>query len=69
MISERTIKLYEQHPPPAPESQPPPSLQELLHEIEVAAQVGVSREEVALQLGLHPELFDALVDDAGVQLG
>jgi hypothetical protein len=41
----------------------------LLHEVEVAAQVGVPRDELALQLGLHSELFDALVGDAGVSLG
>ena len=44
-------------------------LSELLHEVEVAARVGVPRDELARQLGLHSELFDSLVGDAGVSLG
>ena len=69
VFSERTIRLYEEHQPAAPEGRSAPTLPELLHEVEVAAQVGVSRDELAGQLGLHSELFDALVDDAGVSLG
>lgn len=69
MVSERTIRLYEEHYPAAPEGSSAPTLPELLHEVEVAAQVGVPRDELARQLGLHSELFDALVGDAGVSLG
>jgi hypothetical protein len=69
VFSERTIRLYEEHKPAAPEGSSAPTLPELLHEVEVAAQVGVPRDELALQLGLHSELFDALVGDAGVSLG
>lgn len=69
VFSERTIRLYEEHKPAAPEGSSAPTLSELLHEVEVAAQVGVPRDELARQLGLHSELFDALVGDAGVSLG
>jgi hypothetical protein len=69
VFSERTIRLYEEHMPAAPEGSSAPTLSELLHEVEVAAQVGVPRDELARQLGLHSELFDALVGDAGVSLG
>jgi hypothetical protein len=69
VFSERTIRLYGEHRPAAPEGSSAPTLPELLHEVEVAAQVGVPRDELALQLGLHSELFDALVGDAGVSLG
>jgi hypothetical protein len=69
VFSERTIRLYGEHKPAAPEGSSAPTLSELLHEVEVAAQVGVPRDELALQLGLHSELFDALVGDAGVSLG
>jgi hypothetical protein len=69
VLSERTIRLYEEHNPAAPEESSAPTLPELLHEVEVAAQFGVPRDELARQLGLHSELFDALVADAGVSLG
>jgi hypothetical protein len=68
MLSERTQRLYQQHPPgPGPEG-PVATLPELLHEIEVAAKFGISRDELALQLDIHPELFDSLLDDADIQL-
>jgi hypothetical protein len=68
VISERTVKLYEQHPPEARQGQQAPTLPELLHEVEVAAKFGTSRDELAHQLGLHPELFESLVEDADVSL-
>jgi hypothetical protein len=40
VISERTVKLYEQHPPEARQGQQAPTLPELLHEVEVAAKFG-----------------------------
>lgn len=69
MVSERTIRLYEEHMPAPPGGSSAPTLSELLHEVEVAARVGVPRDELARQLGLHSELFDSLVGDAGVSLG
>ena len=69
VFSDLTIRLYEEHKPAAPEGSSAPTLPELLHEVEVAAQVGVPRDELARQLGLHSELFDALVGDAGMSLG
>jgi len=51
VISERTVKLYEQHPPEARQGQQAPTLPELLHEVEVAAKFGTSRDELAHQLG------------------
>jgi hypothetical protein len=68
VISERTVKLYEDHTPAAREGQPAPTLPELLHEVEVAAKFGISRDELARQLGLHPQLFESLVEDADVAL-
>lgn len=68
MISERTMKLYEQHRPEPRQGEAAPTLPELLHEVEVAAKFGISRDELARQLGLHPELFDSLVEDADVSL-
>jgi hypothetical protein len=68
VISEKTAKLYEEHPPGSKEGRPALTLPELLHEVEVAAKFGISRDELARQLGLHTELFDALVEDAGVVL-
>jgi hypothetical protein len=55
--------------PAPPGGSSAPTLSELLHEVEVAARVGVPRDELARQLGLHSELFDSLVGDAGVSLG
>jgi hypothetical protein len=68
VISERTVKLYEQHPPAGRQGQPAPTLPELLHEVEVAAKFGTSRDELARQLGLHPDLFESLVEDADTSL-
>jgi hypothetical protein len=68
MISERTKRLFEEHPPKALEGSPTPTLAELFHEVEVAAKFGISRDELARQLGVHDELFDALVEDVGVRL-
>jgi hypothetical protein len=68
VISERTIKLYERYRPDARRGEAAPTLPELLHEVEVAAKFGISRDELARQLRLHPELFDSLVHDADVSL-
>ena len=68
MISERTVRLYEQHPPESRQGQPAPTLPQLLHEVEVAAKFGTPRAELAEQLGLHPELFDSLVEDSDLDL-
>ena len=51
--------------PAPPGGSSAPTLSELLHEVEVAARVGVP-DELARQLGLHSGLFDSLVGDAGV---
>jgi hypothetical protein len=40
----------------------------LLHEVEVAAKFGTSRNELARQLDLHPDLFESLLEDADVSL-
>jgi hypothetical protein len=66
--SERTARLFEEHPPEAQTGSPTPTLAELFHEVEVAAKFGISRDELARQLGLHDDLFDALVEDVGVRL-
>jgi hypothetical protein len=34
----------------------------------VAAKFGTPRAELAEQLGLHPELFDSLVEDSDLDL-
>jgi plasmid maintenance system antidote protein VapI len=68
VISERTVKLYEQYPPEPRQGETPPTLAELLHEVEVAAKFGISRDELARQLAVHPELFESLVKDADVAL-
>jgi hypothetical protein len=68
VISERTVRLFEEHPPDAQTGSPTPTLTELFHEVEVAAS-SASRETSLLgQLGLHDDLFDALVEDVGVRL-
>jgi hypothetical protein len=69
VISERTVRLYDRHPPRPREDGSPPTLDELLHEVEVAAKFHVSRDELARQLDLHPELFESLMDDSGIDLG
>ena len=68
MISERTEKLYERYRPEPRQGEAAPTLPELFHEVEVAAKFEISREELAPQLGLHPELFESLVKDADVSL-
>jgi hypothetical protein len=68
VISERSARLFEEHPPEAQTGSPTPTLAELFHEVEVAAKFGISRDELARQLGLHDDLFDALVEDVGVRL-
>jgi hypothetical protein len=68
VISERTRKLYEEHPPQPREGRPDPTLSQLIHEVEVAAKFGISREELRNQLGVDGTLVDALIDDAGIDL-
>jgi hypothetical protein len=43
VISERTVRLFEEHPPEAQTGSPTPTLTELFHEVEVAAS-SASRE-------------------------
>jgi hypothetical protein len=69
MVSDRTVKIYEQHPPRPDAGGQVPTLAELLHEIEVAAKFGVAEDELREQLSLDPDLFDALVSDSGLSLG
>jgi hypothetical protein len=69
VLSERTVRLYDQHPPKPREDGSSPTLDELLHEVEVAAKYHVSRTELAQQLDLHPDLFASLVNDSGIDLG
>jgi hypothetical protein len=54
VISERTVKLYEQHPPEAQQGKQAPTLPELLHEVEVAAKFGTSRDEFGSSAGAAP---------------
>jgi hypothetical protein len=68
VISDRTMKLYERYRPEPRRGKAAPTLPELLHEVEVAAKFGISRDELARQFGLHPELLDSLVEDADVSL-
>jgi hypothetical protein len=68
VISERTIRLYEQYPPQPRQGQAQQTLPQLLHEIEVAATFGTPRAELSNQMGLHPDLFDSLVKDSGLEL-
>jgi hypothetical protein len=56
------------HRPAARAGGYPPSLADLIHAVEVAAKVGVSREELACQLRINGELFEAIVGDVGVGL-
>jgi len=68
MMSQRTEALYRAHrPAPRPDGFAP-SLADLIHTVEVAAQVGVSKDELAHQLRIDGELFEAIVDDVGVGL-
>jgi hypothetical protein len=68
MISERTARIYEQHPPRPRDGGQVPTLIELLHEIEVAAKFGLPEDEVRRQLSVDPELFEALIGDSGISL-
>lgn len=68
MIRETTVQLYEQYPPKPRTDGLRPSLAQLLHAVEVAGKFGVSRAELVNQLDLQPDLFDALVYDAGIDL-
>jgi hypothetical protein len=54
VISERTVKLYEQHPPEARQGQQAPTLPELLHEVEVAAKFGTLAGRVGSSAGAAP---------------
>jgi hypothetical protein len=47
VISERTARLFEEHPPEAQTGSPTPTLAELFHEVEVAAKFG-TRETSSL---------------------
>jgi hypothetical protein len=68
MISESTIQLYELHPPKLQANGLRPTLAELLHEVEVAGKFGIQRDELARQLDLQPELFEAMVNDSGIEI-
>jgi hypothetical protein len=68
MVSERTVEMYEQHPPGPRDGGQVPSLAELLHEIEVAAKFGIPENDLREQLSISPQLFDALVSDSGLSL-
>jgi hypothetical protein len=67
VISERTRRLYEEHPPQPREQRPEPTLSELIHEVEVAAKFNISREELTHQLGVDRSLLDALIADTGIE--
>jgi hypothetical protein len=69
MISNRTLELYRKNPPQRSDGRPVPELAELIHEIEVAVKVGISRKELAEQIDLQPELFESLVVDTGLEIG
>jgi len=68
MMTQRTEALYRAHRPPARPGGFPPSLADLIHAVEVTANVGVSKEELASQLRINEELFEAILDDVGVGL-
>lgn len=68
MMSQRTEALYRAHRPAPRPGGSSPSLADLSHAVEVAAQVGVSKDELARQLRIDGELFEAIVHDVGLRM-